>query len=1061
MDDSLIYEIASNALFLDELLSGSFTEFNESQLEGIELIQSWEDNLTDEDGVCYLEARLHVENTSKEELIHLFKKSPKITEQNCPDWIPDFREILGFLSYEENTNSLFTDRIIIQTNPIPFEHILVPYIRYFRSRFMEGNIELDGILTSSAVIDLERAVLKSLSRIASQALYVDFKLFCIHSLPNKESQYEDYVSVFYKNRYYQKFFCEYSLLSRLLAQDLVFWLNNSQMLINSIKLDFISIKNQFNKGSELGRIQKIGLGFSDRHNSGKTVVKIFFESGLEIFFKPRPCKLERDFNAVLIYFNQKLDASYQNRLLKVFSKDQYCWVENIDFKDCQNENEVRNYYQRAGVLLYIVHLLNGTDLHFENLVASGDFPVLIDLETLIQPQTKPFTDVEEDDFVESLMNSSVLMTHLLPQWQVRDEYSLYDIGGYSAEPKLSGRSILKWKNIHSDEIEPFFEENILTATINSPSINGEAQSLLNYRDLLIDGFIVAHELILENHKDFLNHLDRIGLFQDLDVRIVVRPTSLYSKLIEELFSPHNLRSGIHFSIELEILTLTYLHKDSNIKDPNIWYKIFQAEINALKRLDIPLFHSKSNSTSLFLDNGTEVKDCFLRPSYQLVKTNINSRDSSYLNLQLKIMSSAIEARYHDFSQKNILKNKLGQDKNEPDVEFLEIARNIGDQILLNAIKSEKGHLGWINYEYNYLQKAVILKACNDSLFDGRCGIALFFAALYRATEEEVYINACTSTILPIIEKINSNRETEDLRFGGIKMRGGLIFGLVKIGYFLGDDSYFEAAKILLGQIDDSMIRNENELDIIYGIAGVLQAISTFQEITDSRLFSNIASICVELLINQITKWSDGSRENVLLGFSHGISGIANALIRYGSLQDKVEELDFACKAFKLENEFYKKSIGGWPDLRPNVIHKERVQFGWANGLVGIGLSRVDLVRMGYGNYPTFEDDIKKVISHLKQKESSTSNLSNGVAGLLDFYIELSSNGIFLDELEPLVKINNKILSGNLNSINWIELNWGKVHPGLVPSLFTGSSGIGYQFLRLIDPQIFKSILLFK
>lgn len=46
---------------------------------------------------------------------------------------------------------------------------------------------------------------------------------------------------------------------------------------------------------------------------------------------------------------------------------------------CHSREEMGRYYYRSGILLCISYLL-GADLHYENLIAYGEHPILVDLE---------------------------------------------------------------------------------------------------------------------------------------------------------------------------------------------------------------------------------------------------------------------------------------------------------------------------------------------------------------------------------------------------------------------------------------------------------------------------------------------------------------------------------------------------------------------------------------------------------------------------------------------------------------------------------------------------------
>lgn len=75
---------------------------------------------------------------------------------------------------------------------------------------------------------------------------------------------------------------------------------------------------------------------------------------------------------------------YRLRGVTTLVYDEYAYEEFVAYKPCNNLEEVEAYYQRFGQLMAVIQLLNGTDIHMENLISHGEYPVIIDLETLIQ-----------------------------------------------------------------------------------------------------------------------------------------------------------------------------------------------------------------------------------------------------------------------------------------------------------------------------------------------------------------------------------------------------------------------------------------------------------------------------------------------------------------------------------------------------------------------------------------------------------------------------------------------------------------------------------------------------
>ena len=64
-------------------------------------------------------------------------------------------------------------------------------------------------------------------------------------------------------------------------------------------------------------------------------------------------------------------------------RDNYGWEACIDRAPCRTKEEVTRFYERTGILMFLFYLLGTNDIHGENIIASGEYPVAIDLENLL------------------------------------------------------------------------------------------------------------------------------------------------------------------------------------------------------------------------------------------------------------------------------------------------------------------------------------------------------------------------------------------------------------------------------------------------------------------------------------------------------------------------------------------------------------------------------------------------------------------------------------------------------------------------------------------------------
>ena len=122
------------------------------------------------------------------------------------------------------------------------------------------------------------------------------------------------------------------------------------------------------------------FGLSDRHNFGRTVVRLQFEAG-SIIYKPRSGSGELEWFSLLDWMNRK---GFQPRLraAHVLQREGYCWMEHVEPASCEDEATARRFYQRLGGMIAAAHLLKAVDCHRDNVIAEGESPVLVDVDTL-------------------------------------------------------------------------------------------------------------------------------------------------------------------------------------------------------------------------------------------------------------------------------------------------------------------------------------------------------------------------------------------------------------------------------------------------------------------------------------------------------------------------------------------------------------------------------------------------------------------------------------------------------------------------------------------------------
>ena len=103
--------------------------------------------------------------------------------------------------------------------------------------------------------------------------------------------------------------------------------------------------------------------------------------GRKIVYKPRDLHIHELF-AGLVRRCERTKGFLPMRVSDVLTKSGYAYEEFVEHGTCEDARQVERYYTRYGQLLGLVWLLHGDDMHHENIIASGEYPMVVDFETI-------------------------------------------------------------------------------------------------------------------------------------------------------------------------------------------------------------------------------------------------------------------------------------------------------------------------------------------------------------------------------------------------------------------------------------------------------------------------------------------------------------------------------------------------------------------------------------------------------------------------------------------------------------------------------------------------------
>lgn len=371
----------------------------------------------------------------------------------------------------------------------------------------------------------------------------------------------------------------------------------------------------------------------------------------------------------------------------------------------------------------------------------------------------------------------------------------------------------------------------------------------------------------------------------------------------------------------------------------------------------------------------------------------------------------------------------------------------------------------------------------ESIYGGNAGIALFFLELYQHTQENKYQQAAKEGIK---WAVNFSKKNEVNSYALYTGKMGVSMACIRFYELTNDKKYLSDALELSENCESSLNQYYQVDDLINGISGTLIGLLHLHAVTqEQKLLPKIEVFAKELIKRAYVAdkglYWDRSEKNIhgLCGYSHGAAGIGLVFLELGNYFANEAFYQLAKEAFAYESQQYDARINNWPDFRKGLhtaddkaehekafLQNDKAKFvnandmnAWCHGAAGIGLSRIRAIELLQSNEQYKKElgnAIKRTAAYFEKvyNENSTYNLCHGGGGNADLFIEAGGNEwsklseqMALNALKSR-EINGHYISG-FHANRDVEDN----------SLFMGKAGVGYFYLRILNPQLTPSILL--
>ncbi len=886
-----------------------------------------------------------------------------------------------------------------------------------------------------------------------------------------EERFAHFIMLLDDDEYRLRVFTEYPVLVRMAATAIRQWEQAGVEFLERFSLDRTAILRRFAPDPGPGKLVSALANAGDSHRDGRTVFQLRFASGWRLVYKPRSIALDRHYHQLTDWLAER--GGPAQRCPRTLPREGYGWCEFIHHEEVGDEAGLERFYRRMGSQLATLWVLGATDFHRENLIAAGEFPVLVDYESILSPRLLPVDETRAVETATFRVKDSVLRVGLLPERRrgSKEGPGLETSGMGGAAGQTGSTKLPRWQGSGTDGMHLVRRKETMTATANRPSLDGQEADPREFLGSLVEGFEVTCRLLSDHRSELTAEGGPLRRFTDDPVRVILRHTRLYSLLLYHTTHPDALRDAL----------------DKDRVFDRLWFgletgpeldKLMAVIGNEKRELwngDVPYFETQANSRALHTGTGDRVAGFFTASALDEAERRLARLDAARIKEQVWYIRAAmtsltLETDPHLKGRRPRLDPGADSDRDE----LRAGAEEVGRWLLSSAIHGS-GDATWVGLTRSSQRGWVVTPAGFD-LYSGLTGISLFLAYLGqiasddgRAGEYTELSRAALGTVRQLIERFGEPVKA----VGGYAGWGGLLHAWTHFDHLWGTEPgntgpWRDEAWGWLERIAAAAPEDESH-DVLSGGAGAILPLLAFGRLTASPRPIQIATAIGDRLLETTLECPTGigwgvdiSRRIPLTGFSHGAAGFTWALAHLHAATGDGRYREAALASRDYENSLYSRKKGNWPDLRPLAEDDdvpdacpEKASFmnAWCHGAPGIALGRLEAAAL-LGD-DRLERDFQAAHATTRRKGMGGSHcLCHGDLGNLEV---LLAGALATGNASDLAEVRRRAASllRQRQDGRWLcGVPTGVETPGLL----VGMAGIGYQLLRLAEPERVPSIL---
>lgn len=743
--------------------------------------------------------------------------------QELPEWANALVELISLAAHPQAQLKQPDD---IPDNRLPHHQVIEPFLQSAKL-VLQDCMAMGLTVSPTGLTQMVAVFANRLLHLVGSV--IDFELHLLaantgflHNLGVKSQPLENNVSSWLDR------FERFPALAYLVAVAYMNWRGWMTEICQRLVADQELIETELFGGIHPGELTGFQGDAGDVHAQGRTVAILTFASGNKVVYKPKDLRCAAGFINLVTALNQS-GLEPQLHVRRILTRGNYTWEEFVEYKPCQNSQEVKRFYTRMGMTIRLLQLLEGRDFWLDNLVAHGEYPVFIDLETILQPRPTPTNLLPAEQVARQMLAESVVETCIIAMpTPIEMGIKAEDFGALAMPGKFitpyKRPTALRHNNKRPNEQDYFTWSH----TQHAPVLDDHPVDAAQYLPEILAGYKLMQECLQTNQTALLAADSLLVYLSNIQVRFIYRDTWTYHKLIRSSLTPTLLVDPIQREIFLQQLLRPIFTQELETESRNQHYQIVESEIAALLRLDIPFFTSRPDSDAVFTLEGKEVAGYFADTSWNRLQQRLHRLNTFPLEPEMDMIRSCLAtSRPHvELVTEGDVKSAVAGNS------WIQEAIALGSSILADAVTSSAQDLAWLGLVYHPHIDLLSLEVLQADLLTGTCGLAVLFADLYTVTGEASWKQAARGALAATLKSVNhiaeagqepnwSDRIQKTPYFGGLLGVGAQIFCLRYCAQALSAPDLDEIANNCIRNLPLDRLITHPSSDFVSGLSGLL------------------------------------------------------------------------------------------------------------------------------------------------------------------------------------------------------------------------------------------------